>query len=180
MGRLVALLAVGVVLTIALGCGSKRTYRTSEGQVTVTRKGEKVTVESKEGKVEVQGDRESATITAEGGKTTVKVNQGASEQEVGIPFYPGAKATQTAAVSGQEAGSFTQVMLTTPDSVDQVKAFYQKQFPKAETAMDMQSPSGRMVHMSVKEGELQKVIQINRDNNAKETQILLYRARKSD
>ncbi|MGD0111536.1 MAG: hypothetical protein ABSD48_06700 [Armatimonadota bacterium] len=172
---------VAISLLAAAGCGSRRTYNTPEGKVTVDRSGSKITMESEKGKVEVQGEKGAATITGTGdkGKTTVKINQGVSEKDLGIPLYPGA-AVGLSTVQTQEKGeAAAQAMLATTDSVDTVKAFYQKQFPKAETAVDMNLPTGRMVQLAQKEGDVQKVIHISRDKGAKETKIVLSRIKGS-
>jgi len=171
------LVAIGLLATV--GCSSRRTYNTPEGKVTVDRSGSKITMESEKGKVEVQGEKGTATITGTGdkGETTVKINQGVSEKDLGIPLYPGA-AVGLSTVQTQEKGeAVAQAMLTTTDSVDKVKEFYQKQFPKAETAVDMSLPTGRMVQIVQKEADGQKSIHISRDKDAKETKIVLSRIR---
>ncbi len=183
MKRAMALVSAAVlVLVFALGCGRSRTYKTSEGEVKVTQKGKEVTIETKEGKskVKIEGDSESATITTDDGTTKVEINRGASEKDVGIPLYPGATTKQTATMTQEGQGGFTQVILTTPDSVDKVKAFYQKQLPKAEAAMDMKTADGRMVHLTVTEGDFQKMIQISRMGDDAETQIVLMRGKNVD
>ncbi len=183
MKRTMALVSAAVLVALAgLGCGRTRTYKTSEGEVKVTQKGKEVTIETKEGKskIKAEGDSGSATITAEDGKTKIEINQGGAEEDVGIPLYPGAGKKQTASLTQEGQGKFIQVTLTTPDSVDQVKAFYQKKLPKAETAVDMKTPDGRMVTMMVTEGGFQRMIQITRSNDDEETQILLTRGKEEE
>ena len=180
MRTLTILLAGAVlVMTAVSGCGSKRTYKTPEGDVTVTEQGSTVKVESKDGTLEVEGDSQSATIKTDKGEASIEIDQGASEKDVGIPFYPKAKVAHSAAMDQKDTGMFRQVLLTTPDSVDDVKAFYQKKFPKAQTAVDAQAPTGRVVHMVLQEGAEQAMVQISREKDGTETTILLHKGKAS-
>lgn len=180
--RTLTMLLAGTALVMAAvsGCGSKRTYNTPEGEVTVTEEGSKVTIESKDGTLEVEHDNQSGTIRTGGGEASIEIDQGASEKEIGIPFYPGAKATHSATMDQKDTGTFKQVLLTTPDSVDDVKAFYQKKFPKALAAVDAQTAEGRMVHLALQEGAEQTMIQIMRETDKAETNILLHKGKTSE
>lgn len=170
---------IGAILLAALlagGCGGKQRIRTPEGTATVERKGARVTVESEQGKVQL--DQDAATFTSEDGGTTVKIGQAASgkdAEDMGMPVYPGAKVQHSASsVSGGE--NIRQVTLTTGDTVDKVKAYYQKQLPKLRVDLDGVMPDGHIVSMSLKEGGVTRTIQISRTRRDKETTVVLNRA----
>jgi hypothetical protein len=160
-------LVLGGVVAAALigGCASRKTYTTPEGQVTVTGKSGKaeITIKGKEGegKVEIKGE----------------AGAGMSEEEIGIPFYPGAKVAQTVGWSqeGKEKEEMKHVTLTTPDPVDEVKAFYQKKLAGAQTAFDMTSGDERVVHMLLEQGKIRRMVMISRKKDAAETTIVLQR-----
>jgi hypothetical protein len=73
----------------------------------------------------------------------------------------------------ENAGAMKQVVLTTPDAVEKVKAFYMKAYPKAST-MDMNNSEGQMTQVAVDKGKEQKLIMISRKNNEDKTQIILH------
>ena len=177
------LLCATVAVALTAGCASRRTYSTPGGKVTVEEKSGKTEItvkgEKGEGKVEIRGTASSGTIATEKGKVTFESGGAISAQEFGLPFYPGAKVSQTAAWSqeGKEEGKLQQVTLTTSDSVDQVKAFYQQQFPQAQAAVDMTAGDQRMVQLLLEKGNTQKMVMISRQKEAKETTILLHRGR---
>jgi hypothetical protein len=166
MRHILALICCAALIVAAVaGCGGKQTYTAPGGEVTVEERGEGAEV----------------TITAEDeeGSVSVEVNRGVTEEEIGLPFYPGAEQEQTATFSqeGDESAETTHVTLSTPDSIDQVKAFYEEQVPDVETAVEASSPDSRIVQMVVNEGETQKMIVITRDNDAEATTIMLHAMR---
>jgi len=181
--RTVLALVSCLVLASALlsGCGSEKTVSTPEGTVTVAENDDttEITIEAEgeEGKVEIKADQQSATVTTEEGEVTFELNRDVAEEEIGIPFYPGAEVAQTAAWSrdGGPEGELTHATFTTTDSVDEVKAFYQEKFADARTALDMSSEDGRVVQMLLEQGDTQKVVMISRDKGAGETTIVLQR-----
>jgi hypothetical protein len=169
MRSILAVLACAVLVAAAVtGCGRSKTVKTADGTATVTEKGDETTVT-------FQGEDGEGTFEF---GSEVKV----SEEEVGIPFYPGAKAVHTGQMTqtGEDQGEFIQVYLTTPDSVDKVKAFYQEKLPGAKTPMEMTTGDSRMVQMVVEEGDTMKSVVITRDKDDEETQIGLMRADKPE
>jgi hypothetical protein len=174
MRSILAVLACAVLIAAATsGCGRSKTVKTADGTATVTEKGDTTTItfegEGGEGTFQMEGDEGSARITTD-------------EGTFGIPFYPGAKAVHTGQMTqtGEDQGEFIQVYLTTPDSVDKVKAFYQEKLPGAKTPMEMTTGDSRMVQMVVEEGDTMKSVVITRDTDDEETQIGLMRADKPE
>jgi len=117
MRKAVALMVLGMLtlsLLIAAGCGEeKTTITTPEGKVTVE--------EGESGKVTVQG---------EGGETTYEWSEKPpSEEQLGLPIYPGAQyvpgSGSSGSVSGEE-GKFSAASaeFTTDDSFDKVVSWY--------------------------------------------------------
>jgi hypothetical protein len=166
MRHILALICCAALIVAAIaGCGGRKTYTAPGGEVAVEERGEGAEV----------------TITAEDeeGTVSVEVNRGVTEEEIGLPFYPGSEQEQAATFSqeGAEAAETTHVTFTTPDSIDQVKAFYEDQVPDVKTVTDASSPDSRIVQMIVNEGEAQKMIIITRDNDAEATTIILQAMR---
>jgi hypothetical protein len=161
------------------GCGGGKTISTPEGTVTITEQGDttEVSIEAQgeEGKIEIRADQQSGTVTTEEGEVAFELNRDLAEEEIGIPFYPGAEVAQTAAWrrDGGPEGELKHATFTTTDSVDEVKAFYEEKFADARTALDMSSEDGRVVQMLLEQGDTQKVVMISRDKGAGETMIVL-------
>ena len=178
---LVVLLCAAMFAVLTTGCGKKTTYSTPDGTVTFTEKGDKTEIifEGEEGKIEIKGDKQTSTVTTEEGTSTIQFGEGVSEADIGIPLYAGAQVEQTGSwsQSGEEEGELEHVTLTTSDSIDKVKAFYQKKFPDAQSALDMTTEDGRMVQMILEKGETHKTVMIQRDKDADETTIVLQRGR---
>lgn len=187
MRSILAVLACAVLIAAATaGCGRSKTVKTADGTATVTEKGDTTTItfegEGGEGTFEMKGDEGSATITTDEGTFEFGSEVNASEDEVGIPFYPGAKTAHMGKMeqTGEDQEKFIQVYLTTPDSVDKVKAFYQEKLAGAKIPMEMTTGDSRMVQMVVEEGNTMKSVVITRDNDDEETQIGLMRADKPE
>lgn len=167
-----------LVLVLAGGCGRKETYTTPEGTVTVERQGDtaEVTVETEDGSLEMKGDQSKMTVTTEEGTAVFEVSPDISEEDIGIPIYPGAKVEQTVKRTGaEEEQDFAQVHLTTKDSFQEVKEFYQEKLPKATVAGNVETPDLKMLQMMWKaEGE-QKMMMVSRDKSDAVTRIVLHR-----
>jgi len=167
-----------LVLVLAGGCGRKETYTTPEGTVTLERQGDttEVTVESEGGTLKMKGDEGKMTVTTEEGTAVVEIGPEISEDDIGLPIYPGAKVEQTVKrTDAEEEQDFAQVHLSTADSFDKVKAFYQEKLPEATVAGNVETPDLKMLQMMWKvEGE-QKMIMLSRDKSDTVTRIVLHR-----
>jgi len=167
-----------LVLVLVSGCGRKETYSTPEGTVTLERRGDttEVTVDSEDGTLKMKGDESKMTVTTEKGTAVVEISPEISEEDIGIPIYPGAKVEQTVKrTDAEEQQDFAQVHLSTTDSFDKVKAFYQEKLPKATVAGNVETPDVKMLQMTWKvEGE-QKMIMVSRDKSDAVTRIVLHR-----
>lgn len=187
MRSILALLVCAVLIAAAVaGCGRTKTITTPEGTTTVTEKGDEATItfegEGGEGTIEVKGDQASGTVTTDEGTLEFATEVKVSAEEVGIPFYPGAKTAHKGQLvqTGEQQGKFIQVHFTTPDSVDKVKAFYQGKLPGVEARMDMSTADSRMVQMVLEAGSTQKSVVIARRKEDKETGITLMRVEQED
>jgi hypothetical protein len=187
MRSILALLACAVLIAAAVaGCGRTKTVTTPGGTATVTEKGDETAVtfegEGGEGTFEIKGDEVSGTITTDEGTLEYGTEVKLTEDDIGIPFYPGAKAAHSGKLmqTGEEEGEFVQVAFTTPDSVDKVKAFYQEKLAGVKTPMEISTAESRMVQMVAEDGDTQKSVVITRGKDDKETQIGLTRVTKSE
>jgi hypothetical protein len=187
MRSILALLACAVLIAVAMaGCGRTKTVTTPDGTATVTEKGDTTTVsfegEGGKGTVEMKGDEGSATITTDKGTLEFGSEVNVSEDALGIPLYPGAKTAHMGKIeqTGEDQGKFIQVYLTTPDSVDKVKAFYQEKLAGAKIPMEISTADSRMVQLVVEGEAVSKSVVITRGKDDTETQIGLMRADKKD
>lgn len=167
-----------LLVVLVSGCGRKETYTTPEGTVTLERQGDttEVTVESEDGTLKMKGDESKMTVTTEKGTAVVEMSPEISEDDIGIPIYPGAKVEQTVKrTDAEEEQEFAQVHLSTADSFEKVKTFYQEKLPKATVAGNVETPDVKMLQMMWKvEGE-QKMIMVSRDKSNAVTRIVLHR-----
>ena len=133
---------IGALLTLALLCGcgprpgdtSTTTVTTPDGQATVT--------------TQKDGEKSTVTVNAPDGTYTATSQNSVTEAELGVPFYPGAKAEgggSYAAVNQAkgQAGKAAGVTLSTPDPVDKVVAFYKDKL--GAPMMDMNHEGQRNV-----------------------------------
>ncbi len=187
MRTTLALLAcVALIAALAAGCGRKQTIETPEGTVTIEERPGRaeVTIEGERGagKVQVEGEEVSGKITTEEGTVEFGTEAEVSEEELGIPLYPGADPVHTGRLtqSGKGEAGVVQAGFTTGDSVDKVKAFYEEKWPGARAAMDIKSEDSRMVQMVLEEEETQKTVMISRDKDESQTNIVLMRMEKGE
>lgn len=179
MGRWRVVLVVGTVLCLAVaGCGKVRqaaeVARTAsdarDGKFTVkNEKGEEVKVETdQEGK-----DAGKTTVTTkEGTATTEYGTDKVTEKEVGIAFYPGATVAQgtKSSTTGQSAGTFSMVSLTTADAFDAVAKFYKDKYATGNTVMEQ--PGSLMI--TITSGDKSgKMIMVTTDKEAGKTSITI-------
>ena len=156
---LVAAMVVGV-LALA-GCGEK-----------------KVTVETEEGAVEVTEENGEVTMTGEEGEkvTTEEV----SEDDLGIPIYPGSKVQEGTAASvttetadGTESGALA--VLETDDPISKVIAWYKDKLSGetgfTDTSMAMEGEEIGM--FSFQDGDLLKSVIIGTSDETGKTEIVL-------
>lgn len=122
--RITALLLVvglAAALLLVTGCGGDdNSFETPEGRVTV----EEPQEEGQGGKLKVE---------SESGETTIEVSEEApSEEELGVPVYPGAEYVEGSGVSGKvtsgEGGEFetSGAEFTSADGIEQVAAWYRE------------------------------------------------------
>jgi hypothetical protein len=187
MRSILAVLACAVLIAAAMaGCGRSKTVTTPEGTATVTEKGDTTTVtfegEGGEGTFQIEGDKVGGTVKTDEGTLEYGTEVKLTEKDIGIPFYPGAKAAHSGKLvqTGEDQGEFIQVAFTTPDSVDKVKAFYKEKIAGVEVRMEMSTADTRMVQMMAEDGNTQKSVVITRGKDDKETQIGLTRVTKSE
>lgn len=180
------LLCAALVTVGAAGCGGKQTYTSPEGEtVTVDRGGGgRMTVETEEGTVEVDTEGGRASFKGKEGSAEMEFGADIAPEEVGFPLYPGATVVHTGRYSqtGEEAGKVSQVQLRTPDSVGEVKAFYEDAVPDAKTAMEATSDELSICHLVYgdKEDGVQKAVMISREASEDQTTIMLTRMQEGE
>ncbi len=103
------------------------------------------------------GGQPELNIKTPGGDLNISAKGEVSEEQLGVPIYPGAKADESGgsfSISGaskEGKGSFSAVTFTTTDSLDEVVAFYKGELA-AEITNTFESSSGgnRTVVLTVK------------------------------
>ena len=126
--RLILLVLLAVVV-VASGCARKRTYYGPGGKVSVGGTGKSVEVQTGTGRATI--DTEKKTIT---------------EEELGVPVYPGAKVELSGDYQGTGAGQggMQQHMLTTPDDFDKVVAFYKSNLKNVKNSVNQDMGNSKM------------------------------------
>jgi len=125
-------------------------------------------------------------VTIENEKAKIKINYETAipEKELGLPIYPGATVESSSDVSasntGKGGGNVKQVFLTTGDSVDTVKAYYEKNINKtgqsSSDANQMNVDGNEMTQIVMQYGEKeQRLVVISRQKGRSETRIMLQK-----
>ncbi len=158
---LLLVLALGLVISVVAlaGCGKKETtIKTPEGEVTVK-----------------EGEGGELTIRGEEGETTYKMSEEApSEEELGVPIYPGAEYVVGSGGSVKSTSEGEEVttasgQFTTGDDIEEVISWYRDRLgaPMIENASPrevswMKSGEDYFVTVSVNEEEGKTTISIAR------------------
>jgi len=138
--------AVIAMAGLTAGCKGKddtKTFSAPGGKVTVTTKED--------------GTVKEWSLKGEKGSATLSMGQEVSEENLGVPVYPGATSEEGGVLSmeGQGAGSegrFSAAMLHTKDPVSSVVAFYKKKLSdRAPKFFEMNTPNGAMASFAVGE-----------------------------
>lgn len=129
-----------------VGCGSKETVVVSDGKggtVTSTSDGNSTTFKDGKG-TDVKIDEKGMSGTVDGKQTSISTSQ-VTEEELGMPFYPGSEATDKDIKA--EVGSEKNYMSTrtTSDSPEKVMEFYKSKNPDPKGSSMM---SGEMALVS--------------------------------
>ncbi|HDP69233.1 MAG TPA: hypothetical protein ENN38_00260 [Actinobacteria bacterium] len=107
---------LAISLCLVAGCGKKTTtIKTEEGDV-------KVETDKDEGKVTIEGE--------DGGKVEIGTGTKIPDNWPNdMPIYSNAEIQGVADISGETGQESLTVILTTPDSIDEIKAYYKKELP---------------------------------------------------
>ncbi len=113
------------------------------------------------------GGQAEVNIKTPGGDLNISAKGEVSEEQLGVPIYPGAKADESSgsfSISGaskEGRGSFSAVTLTTTDSLDEVVAFYKEALANEITnTVESSSGGNRTVVLTVKMENASKNISI--------------------
>lgn len=131
MKKHVLLVILLFCLVSLLGCGRRTTFVTPGGKVSVDEKG--------------------GTFTAKGKEGEVKFGSGVkmSQEELGVPPYPGASQDKGGAFSvaskGEEGKSLNAGTFMTSDSAEKVAAFYGEKLGKDAKKTEVSTPDGKTI-----------------------------------
>lgn len=121
-GFITIMLILAAILTA--GCSKKQTYTAPGGQVTVTEKG---------------GDAQTVEVKTEEGKAAITVEKKSiTEEELGVPVYPGAKVEVSGSYQGSDEGQEENMQhntLTTKDDFEKVLEFYQSKLKNVKNTI---------------------------------------------
>ena len=147
---LITALVMGVVALA--GCGEK-----------------KVTIEGEDGEVDITEKDGDVSVTDEGGDTT-KITTDVSEDDLGVPFYPGAEVTMGSVVSSSGEGGAS---LSTKDSIAEVSAWYKDKLSGepsfVDTSMDIEGEE--VGWFSFQSGDSVATVMIVQDETSGQTSI---------
>jgi hypothetical protein len=145
-----ALFVLYFAACLTAGCTSEesKTVVTPEGKATVTTK-------TDEGKSVVKVETKEGTLTVKSGP------QAASEADVGVPIYPGAKvvsSSQLAETKDAASGIASTHSMTTNDNFDKVVSFYKSNLKDVQHSMDQTMGDQKMsMFMTGKEGDMRTI-----------------------
>ena len=154
-------IAVGLLIVASVaGCGSGG----SDDSVTISDgDGTKLTMNQKGGSLQVERDGVRATM---GGKSIV------TEEELGVPFYPGSSERDGGSMKAETPDEKTCVSArTTSDEVAKVKAFYAETFPAFKLVGGAADGGSSEIGMGKLPSGMDVSIQIVRAKDATETSI---------
>ncbi|MCX9158022.1 hypothetical protein OPU71_18000 [Niveibacterium sp. 24ML] len=173
------------VITLALllsGCGKveeKATEKAAEAAIesAMNQNG------AKDAKVDLSNNGISATVTdANGKQQKIELNNAKiSEQETGVPFYPGATQVEGASsrVTTAEGGAVT-TTLSTADALEKVAAFYSPQIKKIGAGKQVleSSEGGTQTWMiNSSNGNASETVMVQAKRNGEATEITIHTTR---
>ena len=171
-----------LVAVVAAGCGGKQTP--SLPDVKATAGGEAGDEDSAVGDETKAGPAgEDAAATGEGAAAGASASAFGGELNLGdvrFPQYPGAKQEHSVTVSAEEEGKLRQVQLTTSESYEAVKGFYEQKLPKSWKKMEMNTDDMQMMQILSEEGGAQGMVVVSRSKKEGYTRIILSRMEKQD
>jgi zinc ribbon protein len=111
------------------------------------------------------GGKAEVSINTPKGQIKLNTKQEISEEKLGVPIYPGAKAEEGAGSfsitgEGEKSGTFGGASFTTTDSVDQVVEFYKGRLGNKVNAFDSTSGGKHTVVLNVSTQNSWKTITI--------------------
>ncbi len=146
--RTISLIAIAAIIVVVLFAGCSRSRTVVGPNMTVTDKGG--------GTTEVNTPGGKATVNTE--KKTI------TEAELGVPVYPGAMVEVSSSYEGKSAESgpqgMNQTVLSTPDDLDKVIAFYKANLKNPINSMVHEMDGVKMGMFTVK-GTGGETIQVN-------------------
>lgn len=160
---------MAVAVLLMFGCAKKATTVTTPGGGTVT---------STTG----GGETTTTVTTPEGGTITAKGNATVTEEEVGVPFYPGAaqnpeKTTKISGSGDGKTGEMIMISLSTTDSFDKVVEFYKSKMPKNAQLIQMNANGEQQASWNLTEDKTSKLVQVSIKDGA--TLILIHKMSES-
>lgn len=121
------------------------------------------------------GGKAEVSIKTPGGQIKLDTKSEISEEKLGVPIYPGAKAEEGSGSfsitgEGEKGGTFGGASFTTTDSVDKVAEFYKSRLGNRVSAFDSTSEGKHTVVLHVSAQNVWKTITIE-DEGAGVTKI---------
>ena len=134
--------------------------------------------------VQVERDgsgNDSVAIRAPGGSVRIAQNSAVTEEELGVPIYPGATASKDGSVSisgtgGGKSGFVGVATFKTGDSVDTVADFYRERLPKDTNIVDSTKFGNRSVVFNAKTDGGGRVVTVSATDEST-TQITIVNAK---
>jgi len=156
-----AVMAVAVV--VAFGCSRTKTIETDEGKITLTEKGDAFKIETDRG-----------TLTMEGGQMKIETDKGDAQITYGkdnlpenlsneIPIYKPSNVAMSQIMGG---GKNVILSLSTKDSADQVKKFYETAMSSNGWKIDRRMSMGPATILSGSKGSSKLNVTMNREEDS--------------
>jgi hypothetical protein len=158
----VAVIAVFAVFA-AFGCSRTKTIETDEGKITLTEKGDTFKIETDKGTLTMTGDQ--LKIKTEKGDADISYGKGNLPEGLSkdIPIYKPSDVAMSQVMGG---GKNVILSLSTRDSTDQVKKFYETAMTQNGWKIDRRMSMGPATVLSGSKGSSRLNVTLNKDEGS--------------
>lgn len=152
--------AVMVAVVVAFGCSRTKTIETDEGKITLTEKGDTFKIETEGGTLTMKGGR--MDIKTEKGEAQIAYGKGELPENISkdIPIYKPSDVAMSQVMSG---GKNVILSLTTKDSPDRVKKFYETALSQNGWKINRRMSMGPATVLSSSKGSNKLNVTMNRE-----------------
>jgi hypothetical protein len=107
-----------------------------------------------------------------GGNVKINDNTAVTEEQLGVPIYPGAVQTKDGSVSisgtgAEKSGQFNVASFTTDDDIDEVVTFYREKIGEGAQTLDTRQDGKRSVVFNTQREQGWRMVTVQEDDEGK-------------